>query len=72
MYTMDDDTGLLSLSEKDVGRFAFLSHGPLGLDMARFPEAERRLLHEMICIETSFPTDPSVDNRLAACLPADW
>ena len=72
MYTMDDDTGLVSLSEKDVRRSAFLSHGLLGLDMSRFLEAERRLLHKLVCIETSFLTDPPVDNRLAACLPADW
>ena len=30
---------------------AFLGHLPFALDMARFPEAERRLLHKMICMQ---------------------
>ena len=29
---------------------AFLTHPPFALHMARFPEAERRLLHKMICM----------------------
>ena len=37
--------------DKDHGPEAFLNHVPLALPMARFPEAERRLLHKMICMQ---------------------
>ena len=43
-------TELLSPLDKDLGPEAFLSHSSLALHMARFPEAERRRLHKMICM----------------------
>ena len=43
--------GLLSPVEKGVSPEAFLSHTCLALHMARFPEAERRRLHKMICMQ---------------------
>jgi large subunit ribosomal protein L40e len=46
-----DDTALLSAPEKEDAPEAFLSHRPFALLMARFPEAERRLLHKMICMQ---------------------
>ena len=44
-------TELLSPLDKDLGPEAFLSHSSLALHMARFPEAERRRLHKMICMQ---------------------
>ena len=38
-------------SEKDVKAEAFLNPPDLALPMARFPEAERRRLHKMICMK---------------------
>ncbi len=40
--------------EKDVEPGAFLSHRELALHMARFPEAERRRQHKMICMRCRF------------------
>jgi len=40
----------LSPLEKGVGPEAFLNHLVFALPMARFPEAERRRLHKMICM----------------------
>ena len=45
------NTELLSPLDKDLGPEAFLSHSSLALHMARFPEAERRRLHKMICMQ---------------------
>src|SRR5436309_5592319 len=45
------NTELLSPLDKDLGPEAFLSHSSLALHMARFPEAERRGLHKMICMQ---------------------
>jgi len=47
----DDDTELLSPPEEATGPEAFLNHSGLALHMARFPEAERRRLHKMICMK---------------------
>jgi len=47
----DEDTRLLSPSEADVPPEAFLNHPGFDLHMARFPEAERRRLHKMICMQ---------------------
>ncbi len=47
----DRNAGLLSPSEKDLEAEAFLNHPNLALHMARFPEAERRRLHKMICMQ---------------------
>ena len=44
------DTVLLSHWEKHTAPEAFLNHPGLALHMARFPEAERRRLHKMICM----------------------
>lgn len=37
--------------DKPVVPEAFLSNTRLALQMARFPEAERRRLHKMICMQ---------------------
>jgi len=51
-FRTDDrkDPRLLSPLEKGVGPEAFLNHLVFALPMARFPEAERRRLHKMICM----------------------
>ncbi len=49
--TVQDNTELLSPLDKDLGPEAFLSHSSLALHVARFPEAERRRLHKMICMQ---------------------
>ena len=36
---------------REAGREAFLSNIRLAIHMARFPEAERRRLHKMICMQ---------------------
>jgi len=47
----NDDTGLLFAPNEDVAPEAFLNHPGLALHVARFPEAERRRLHKMICMQ---------------------
>jgi large subunit ribosomal protein L40e len=42
---------LSSVSERDREPEAFLNLPDLALPMARFPEAERRRLHKMICMQ---------------------
>jgi len=37
--------------ERRIASEAFLSHVGFALPMARFPEAERRLLHKKICMQ---------------------
>ena len=46
-----DDTRLLSRRDEGPGPEATLNHLVFALHMARFPEAERRLLHKMICMQ---------------------
>src|SRR2546428_13461119 len=46
----NDDTGLLLAPTQDLAPEAFLNHPDVALPMARFPEAERRRLHKMICM----------------------
>ncbi len=48
---VQDSRELLSPPEKDLGPEAFLNGSPFALHMARFPEAERRRLHKMICMQ---------------------
>ena len=52
-----NNSGLLSRLEKPLVE-AFLSHVGFAIHMARFPEAERRRLHKMICMSilTRSPT----------------
>ena len=47
----NDDTGLLLAPTQDLAPEAFLNHPDVALPMARFPEAERRRLHKMICMQ---------------------
>ncbi len=42
---------LVSSPSRDARPEAFLTHPGLALHMARFPEAERRRLHKMICMQ---------------------
>ncbi len=42
--------GIVGLG-RERGPEAFLSHSDLAFPMARFPEAERRRLHKMICMQ---------------------
>ncbi len=46
-----EDTLLLSREDEAPGPEAFLNHPCLRLPMARFPEAEKRLLHKKICMQ---------------------
>lgn len=41
----------LSIVERDSSPEAFLNHPRLALPMARFPEAEKRRLLKMICMQ---------------------
>jgi large subunit ribosomal protein L40e len=43
--------GIVIALERPSGPKAFLRNADLALHMARFPEAERRLLHKMICMQ---------------------
>src|SRR5437870_13109774 len=43
--------GVIATSRKGLRYEAFLNHPGLALHMARFPEAERRRLHKMICMQ---------------------
>ena len=43
--------GVIATSGKGLRYEAFLNHTGLALHMARFPEAERRRLHKMICMQ---------------------
>ncbi len=47
----NNDLWLFPSVEKDVVPEAFLNHSPFALHMTRFPEAERRRLHKMICMQ---------------------
>jgi large subunit ribosomal protein L40e len=42
---------VLSRWERDAAPEAFLNFVPFALPVARFPEAERRRLHKMICMK---------------------
>ena len=46
-----DDPWLFSGVESRIAPEAFLNPLSLALHMARFPEAERRRLHKMICMQ---------------------
>jgi len=46
-----DDAELLSRVVEEFGTEAFLNNSRLAIPMARFPEAERRRLHKMICMQ---------------------
>lgn len=50
-----DTIALSSSSDNDLGPKAFLSPPGPALHMARFPEAERRRLHKMICMRFLSP-----------------
>ncbi len=52
--------------EKDVGPEAFLNHPSLAFPMARFPEAERRRLHKMICMKC-YARNPLRATRCRRC-----
>jgi len=47
----DQNLGELPASVHDAEPEAFMNHLPFALPMARFPEAEKRLLHKMICMK---------------------
>ena len=47
----NNDARLLPPSDKPIRPEAFLRLLGLALHMARFPEAERRRLHKMICMQ---------------------
>ena len=49
--TARNDAVLFSRVDKGVSPEAFLTHPGLALHMARFPEAEHRRLHKMICMQ---------------------
>jgi hypothetical protein len=49
---LSGDAGAASLDYAMRGPEAFLRHVGFALHMARFPEAERRLLHKMICMNS--------------------
>ena len=51
MWGVHGDPRLFSRVEIDVGPEAFLNYMGLALQMARFPEAERRRLLKMICMQ---------------------
>jgi large subunit ribosomal protein L40e len=51
LLVTEGDEGLLSPPDRGVAPEAFLNHAGLALHMARFPEAERRRLHKMICMQ---------------------
>ena len=48
---VDKNAGLLSPLDEDLSLEAFLTYPGLAFHMARFPEAERRRLHKMICMQ---------------------
>src|SRR5437879_11793400 len=43
--------GVIATSGRGLRYEAFVNHQGLALHMARFPEAERRRLHKMICMQ---------------------
>ena len=51
--------GVIATSGKGLRYEAFLNHPGLALHMARFPEAERRRLHKMICMSI-LPRSPTL------------